>query len=99
MKAPNEGLFIRFSRKMSFQGSFTCRFGGEIKLDRNRGTPKSSILIGFSTIKHPFSDTPIFGNAHMANVLRIDALFGLASYNDPISLTVQWKIPRREVWS
>ena len=26
------------------------------------GTPKSSILIGFSIIKHPFWDTPIFGN-------------------------------------
>ena len=30
-------------------------------LSKNRGTPKSSILIGFSTINHPFSGTPIFG--------------------------------------
>ena len=29
------------------------------------GTPKSSILIGFSIINHPFWDTPIFGNTHM----------------------------------
>ena len=29
------------------------------------GTPKSSILIGFSTINHPFSGTPIFGNTQM----------------------------------
>ena len=28
----------------------------------NRGTPKSSILIGFSIINHPFWGTPIFGN-------------------------------------
>ena len=26
--------------------------------------PKSSILIGFSIINHPFWDTPIFGNTH-----------------------------------
>ena len=31
----------------------------------NRGTPKSSILIGFSFINHPFWDTPIFGNIQM----------------------------------
>ena len=32
---------------------------------KNRGTPKSSILIGFSIINHPFWGTPIFGNTHM----------------------------------
>ena len=31
----------------------------------NGGTPKSSILIGFSIINHPFWDTPSFGNTHM----------------------------------
>ena len=30
-----------------------------------RGTPKSSILIGFSIINHPFWGTIIFGNTHM----------------------------------
>ena len=30
-------------------------------ISKNRGTPKSSILIGCSTINHPFSGTPIFG--------------------------------------
>ena len=29
------------------------------------GTPKSSILIGFSIINHPFWGTPIFGNIHI----------------------------------
>ena len=29
------------------------------------GTPKSSILIGFSIINHPFWGTPIFGNPHL----------------------------------
>ena len=31
----------------------------------NDGTPKSSILIGFSIINHPFWGTPIFGNPHI----------------------------------
>ena len=31
----------------------------------NSGTPKSSILIGFSIINHPFWGTPIFGNTHI----------------------------------
>ena len=31
----------------------------------NGGTPKSSILIGFSIINHPCWGTPIFGNTHM----------------------------------
>ena len=30
----------------------------------NSGTPKSSILIGFSTINHPFWGTPTFGNTY-----------------------------------
>ena len=34
-------------------------------VSRNRGTLKSSILIGFSTINHPFWGTPIFGNSHI----------------------------------
>ena len=31
-------------------------------VSKNRGTPKSSILIGFSIINHPFWGTPIYGN-------------------------------------
>ena len=31
-------------------------------VSENSGTPKSSILIGFSIINHPFWITPIFGN-------------------------------------
>ena len=34
-------------------------------VSENSGTPKSSILIGFSIINHPFWGTPIFGNTHM----------------------------------
>ena len=34
-------------------------------VSENGGTPKSSILIGFSIINHPFWGTPIFGNTHV----------------------------------
>ena len=34
-------------------------------VSKNRGTPKSSILIGFSIINHPFWDTTIFGNTYI----------------------------------
>ena len=34
----------------------------EMGVSKNRGTPKTSILIGFSIINHPFWGTPIFGN-------------------------------------
>jgi len=33
-------------------------------VSENSGTPKSSMLIGFSMINHPFWGTPIFGNTH-----------------------------------
>ena len=34
-------------------------------VSKNRGTPKSSNLIGFSIINHPFWGTTIFGNTHI----------------------------------
>ena len=34
-------------------------------VSNNRGTPKSSILIGFSIINHPFWGTIILGNTHI----------------------------------
>ena len=36
-----------------------------IGVSKNNGTPKSSNLIGFSIINHPFWGTPIFGNIHI----------------------------------
>ena len=35
-------------------------------VSKNSGTPKSSILIRFSIINHPFWGTPIFGNTHIS---------------------------------
>ena len=34
-------------------------------VSKNNGTSKSSILIGFPIINHPFRGTPIFGNTHI----------------------------------
>ena len=34
-------------------------------VSKSSGTPKSSILIGFSIINHPFWGTTIFGNTHI----------------------------------
>ena len=37
----------------------------DMGVSKNRGTPKSSILIGFSIINHPFGIPLFFGNTHM----------------------------------
>ena len=62
----------------------------DIGVSKNRGTPKSSILIGFSIINHPFWRTPIFRNTHMVNMVNISPwqfcerdLFGMVSSRDP----------------
>ena len=39
---------------------------GQMGVSKNRGTPKSSILLGFSIINHPFWGIPNFGNTQMA---------------------------------
>ena len=38
-------------------------------VSENSGTPKSSILIGFSIINRPFWGTFIFGNTHMGPIV------------------------------
>ena len=37
----------------------------DMGVSKNSGTPKSSTLIGFSIINHPFWGTTIFGNIHI----------------------------------
>ena len=39
--------------------------GTHLGVSKNRGTPKSSILIGFSIVNHSFWDTPVFGNTNL----------------------------------
>ena len=38
----------------------------DLDVSENSGTPKSSILIGFSIINHPFWGTPILGNTQIS---------------------------------
>ena len=78
------------NRNMPIVNSVTRLFGstlfgmeawinGEMHMDvsENSGTPKSSILIGFSIINHPFWGTPIFGNTHISVVEMLKLFFWL----------------------
>ena len=53
------------SRTCSFNPSWKIPQMHHVDVSENSGTPKSSILIGFSIIDHPFWGTPIFGNTHV----------------------------------
>ena len=52
-------------------------------VSKNRGTPKSSILIGFSIINHPFWCTPIFGNTHIGDEILPRYIRIIVSHEDP----------------
>jgi len=52
----NNGRSLRFLKHIAYTYMGVSEKGG---------TPKISILIGFSTINHPFWGTPIFGNPHI----------------------------------
>ena len=41
-------------------------------VSKNNGIPKSSNLIGFSILNHPFWGTPIFGNIHIDDSVILD---------------------------
>ena len=43
-------------------------------VSENSGTPKSSNLIGYSIINHPFWGSPIFGNTHIGAVSHVTPL-------------------------
>ena len=62
----NEALTMSFWKKNPelFVFFFDRRFS-DMDVSENSGTPKSSILTGFSIINHPFWGTPIFGNTHI----------------------------------
>ncbi len=54
----------------------------DMGVSKNRGTPKSSILIGFSIINHPFWGTPIFGNTHIDSVVYLCCPKAIIKAND-----------------
>ena len=55
-------------KKLDNEG-FLNQLYHDMDVSENNGTPKSSILIGFSIINHPFWGTPIFGNTHIGEFL------------------------------
>ena len=71
-------LMRGFAGSMTFsyyasQLEFDCFFL-QMDVSENSGTPKSSILIGFSIINHPFWGTPIFGNTQIARLKQHEHL-------------------------
>ena len=69
----------------------------------NRGTQKSSILVGFSVLNHPFWGTPMYGKPHIL-LPRLPMPFMLSpfqtgvTYHDvPLSASrqLQWLVPAR----
>ena len=81
-----------------FKGSLTHtipiplpkRIPKDMGVSENSGTPKLSILIGFSIINHPFWGTPIFGNTHMGMVwVRVNHLW--------LGVPKRWK-QQDEIW-
>ena len=56
------------SQGFPFVGGISIQFfssGEQVDVSENRDTPKSSILIGFSIINHPFWGPVIFGNTQV----------------------------------
>ena len=54
----------RISKPNSTSIAWSCM---DMDVSKNGGTPKSSILIGFSIINHPFWGSPNFGNNHIVH--------------------------------
>ena len=52
--------------------------------------PKSSILIGFSIINHPFGDTPIFGNTHVLDAIHLVFATGMKGTQVSCSKEEKW---------
>ena len=69
-------------------------------VSENSGTPKSSILIGFSIINHPFWGIPIFGNTRklQENDPCIAALFHESFENSTPSRATSSSAIRRSAY-
>ena len=65
----NDNIFAMFPKSI---GSSWLPPSSTWVFPKIMGTPKTSILIGFSIINHPFGDTPVFGNTHILVLDRPD---------------------------
>ena len=70
-------------------------------LSKNSGTAKSSILIGFSIINHPFwGPTPFFGNIHMLKLIPSCEITNVHKFTRHVNqlipftlLLISWSLP------
>ena len=62
-------------------------------VSENSGTPKSSILIGFSIINHLFWGTPVFGNTHIKSTNSVKVISSLQVFGTlgPLSTKTCWE--------
>ena len=67
-----------------------CVFFFDMGVSKNSGTPKSSVVVGFSIINHPFWGTPIFGNTHI-NTPHICGT-GIFTKHVPYNMVKLWYI-------
>ena len=67
---PKQIIYAWLPKALETSAIFDLRSCGDMDVSENSGTPKSSILIGFSIINHPFWGTPIYGNTHMYTVQK-----------------------------
>ena len=65
------GTEVDGSMVIGLMGSFNYLYMWYMVVSKNSGTPKSSILIGFSIINHPFWGTTIFGNTHIGIITHL----------------------------
>ena len=54
-----------------------------LDVSENSGTPKSSKLIRFSIINHPFWGNPIFGNTHLGKIPMLTNIFQMGWNHQP----------------
>ena len=64
-------------------------------VSENSGTPKSSILIGFSIINHPFWGTPVVGNIQILGIPVRD--MGYSTVGTGLFHCGIWGIPVRDM--
>ena len=54
----------------------------DMGISLNRGTPKSSILMGFPLINHQFGSTPIYGNPHMIYLIYSNLIWSIRNWKN-----------------
>ena len=59
-------------------------------VSKNNGTPKSSILIGFSIINHPFWGTPIFGNTQITHYETFGHIYSVGRFNPSVPIILRF---------